>query len=348
MEAALSADQVLLADTAAQIAAELGCPAPPALPSTGDDTTGWELLAGTGLVGMHVGEAAGGGGAHSSDVALVVEALGAQQCLVPFIGQGVLAPELLWRAGAPPEMLAGVLDGTHRVTVAFDESLRGFAAPGASAIAWDARGATHALVLGADGQPHLVEIDGEVLAQADITRVLRRVSAGASAHTVGAPLAADAVVRVEALALALLAADLVGVMQSAVDAAVEYVKERRQFGVVIGTFQAVQHLAADAKVLLEGARSSLWYAAWAADELEPAEALAAARQAKAYASRVGVEVVELQTQLLGGIAITWEERAHVRVRRVLLDRVTLGDEHVLEDAIATTRLAPSATDEVAG
>ena len=43
-------------------------------------------------------------------------------------------------------------------------------------------------------------------------------------------------------------------------------------------------------------------------------------------------------QLFGGIAITWEERAHVRVRRALLDRVTLGDEFVHEDAIAAQRL----------
>ncbi len=339
MDAALSADQVLLAETAAQMAAEIGCPPPPALPTTADDETGWRLLTGTGFVALHLDEASGGGGAHSSDVALVVEALAGQQCLVPFLGQGVLAPELLWRAGAPAELLAGVADGSRRITVAFDESLQGLARCGAPAVAWDALGATHAVVLGADGQVCLAAIDGDVLPQVDITRVLRRVSTGRSCVPVtGATLDADALVRVEAFALAMLAADLVGVMQSAVDAAVDYVKQRQQFGVAVGTFQAVQHLAADAKVLLEGARSSSWYAAWGADELPPAEALLAAQQAKAYAARVGREVVELQTQLLGGIAITWEERAHVRVRRVLLDRATLGTEHELEDRIAAARL----------
>lgn len=58
--------------------------------------------------------------------------------------------------------------------------------------------------------------------------------------------------RFEAFALAMLAADLVGVMDSAVAAAADYVKSRAQFGVAVGTFQAVQHLAAEAKVLLEG------------------------------------------------------------------------------------------------
>jgi alkylation response protein AidB-like acyl-CoA dehydrogenase len=340
VEAALSADQVLLAETAAQMAAEIGCPPPPALPTADDDEAGWRLLAGTGFVAMHLDEASGGGGAHSSDVALVVEALARRQCLVPFVGQGVLAPELLWRAGAPAELLTAVADGSRRITVAFDESLHGLARCGAPAVAWDARGATHAVVLGARGELCLTPVDGEVLPQVDITRVVRRVGTGGScAPLSGSSIGADALVRVEALALAMLAADLVGVMQSAVDAAVDYVKQRHQFGVAVGTFQAVQHLAADAKVLLEGARSSLWYAAWVADELPPAEALLAAQQAKAYASRVGREVVELQTQLLGGIAITWEERAHVRVRRVLLDRATLGTEHELEDRIAATRLA---------
>lgn len=338
MEAALSADQVLLADTAAQVAAAMECPPPPSLPTVDDDVRGWRTLTETGFVGMHVEESQGGGGAHSSDVALVAEHLASRQCLVPFLGQGVLAPELLWRAAAPASVLAAVLEGTMRVTVAFDETLRRIARAGDAAIAWDARGATHAVVLGADDRVHLAPLEGEVLEQVDITRVLRRVPAGAVAEPVGRPVSVDVVQRFDAFALAMVAADLVGVMQSAVDAATDYVQQRKQFGVAVGTFQAVQHLAADAKVLLEGARSSSWYASWAADELEPAEALLAARQAKAYASRVGREVVELQTQLLGGIAITWEERAHVRVRRVLLDRVTLGDEFVQEDAIAATRL----------
>jgi len=138
--------------------------------------------------------------------------------------------------------------------------------------------------------------------------------------------------------LAMLAADLVGVMQAAVDASVAYVRDRVQFGVPVGSFQAVQHLAADALVMLEGARSSMWHAAWAVDALEPHEALLAARQAKSYCSRVGRQVVEIHVQLFGGIAITWEELAHIRVRRALVDRSTFGDEDVQDDAIAAVRV----------
>lgn len=338
MEAALSEDQFLIVETAARVAEQLACPAPTELPTTDDDLVGWEMLTEIGFASMHVDGMHGGGDAHSTDVALVTERLAATLSCVPYLGQGVLGPELAWRLGAPSSVLAGIVDGTRRVTIALDPSLRSIARVGHRGMAWDARGATHALALDATRCLCLVEIAPQVERSADITRVLRAVDAGAAFEVVSEPADADAVTRFEAFALAMLAADLVGVMQSAVDAAVGYVKSREQFGVAVGTFQAVQHLAADAKVLLEGARSSMWFASWASDELDPDAALLAARQAKAYCSRVALEVVELQVQLFGGIAITWEERAHVRVRRVLLDALTLGDVAFHEDAIAATRL----------
>ena len=342
MQAALSADQILLVETAARLAGQLACPPPQQLPPSGDDASGWRVLTDTGFACMHVAESHGGGGAHSADVALVVEQLSSALSCVPFLGQGVLAPELAWRAGAGPDFLSSCADGARGVTIAFDPSLCAFARVGEHAIAWDARGATHALAL--DSRHRLCSValgeDGaaDVLHGADVTRVLRTVDAGGAVEVLTDPVDAEVLARMHAFTLAMLAADLVGVMQSAVDAAVDHVTSRVQFGVAVGTFQAVQHLAADAKVLLEGARSSMWFGAWAADELDPVDALLAARQAKAYSSRVGREVAELQVQLFGGIAITWEERAHVRVRRVLLDRVTGGDEFAHEDAIAALRL----------
>ena len=143
---------------------------------------------------------------------------------------------------------------------------------------------------------------------------------------------------VHALLLTTLAADLVGVMQGALDDAVAYVAERRQFGVPVGTFQAVQHLAADAIVQIEGARSCCWYAAWAVDRLEPDEALLAAHVAKAYASRAGLAVVEATVQMFGGIAITWEQASHLRLRRALFDRQVAGDEAVNYAEVARLRL----------
>jgi alkylation response protein AidB-like acyl-CoA dehydrogenase len=338
MDVSLSADQVLLAETAARLAAQLGSPPPMDLPKVDDDPAAWELLAETGFACMHVAPDRGGSGARSSDLFLVVAALGAQLCTVPYLGQGVLAPELAWRGGADPTLLTSIADGSLRVTIALTEDLSDLGDPRHPAIAWDARGATHAMLMDPEGCVRMVELTGEPIGQADITRVLRLIDAGTPAETVAGPMSADTWQRCVAFSLSMLAADLLGIMEGAVDAATQYVASRRQFGVPVGSFQAVQHLAADAKVVLEGTRSAVWYAAWAADELEPADALLAARQAKAYASAAAMEVVELQMQMLGGIALTWEERAHVRTRRVLLDRLTFGDEYFHQDAIASFRL----------
>ena len=136
-----------------------------------------------------------------------------------------------------------------------------------------------------------------------------------------------------------IAADLLGVMQAALDDAVRYAGDRTQFGVKIGSFQAIQHLLADALVQVEGARSCLWHAAWAIDHLPVDEARLAAMTAKAYASAAGREVIEASAQVFGGIAITWEHVAHLRLRRMLLDRRLLGDESVHYEAIAAARLS---------
>ncbi len=135
-----------------------------------------------------------------------------------------------------------------------------------------------------------------------------------------------------------LAADLLGVMRGALDVAVTYARDRVQFGVPVGSFQAVQHLCADALVMVESARSATWHAAWAVDELPPDEAVLAARIAKAWCSRAGVEVCETAVQVLGGIGMTWEHLAHVHLRRALLDRTALGDEREQHERIGHARL----------
>ena len=113
-------------------------------------------------------------------------------------------------------------------------------------------------------------------------------------------------------------------MQGATDLGAAYAKERRQYGAPIGSFQAVQHLLADALVLTEGARSIALYAAWAVDALDPTEAVAAAATAKAYATRAARTACETSIQVHGGIGNTWECLAHVFLRRSLLSGDAFG------------------------
>jgi alkylation response protein AidB-like acyl-CoA dehydrogenase len=141
-----------------------------------------------------------------------------------------------------------------------------------------------------------------------------------------------------ALALVAVSADAIGVMSSALTRAVDYAKERVQYGVKIGSFQAIQHMCADAFVQIEASASLNRYAAWAVDALACDEALLAARVAKAYSSSVAREVTETVMQVFGGIGQTWEHVAHLHTRRALTDRALFGDEshHLLD--IADARL----------
>ncbi|MCF2532818.1 acyl-CoA dehydrogenase family protein [Yinghuangia soli] len=120
---------------------------------------------------------------------------------------------------------------------------------------------------------------------------------------------------VDAFALALAAADLVGTARGALDDAVEYVRTRKQFGRAVGGFQAVAHLAAEAAVDLAAAEAFADHAAWGVDHLPTPEALSVAYAARAVCAEAAIAVCETAIQLLGGIGMTWEHLAHMRLRR---------------------------------
>jgi alkylation response protein AidB-like acyl-CoA dehydrogenase len=140
----------------------------------------------------------------------------------------------------------------------------------------------------------------------------------------GHPIRDADLMRWTALGLALTCADLVGVMRGAVQLATDYASDRRQYGAPIGSFQALQHMLADAFVVMEGSRSVTLHATWAVDALESDEALAAASVAKAYCARAARDVCETAIQVHGGIGNTWECLAHVYLRRALLSSDVLG------------------------
>jgi alkylation response protein AidB-like acyl-CoA dehydrogenase len=278
------------------------------------------------------------------ETALCAEQFGRHLVALPLLGQGIIVPELLAAAEAD-DLLARVTAGELRIAPAFDPGLGQFASHGTSAVAWDAAGATHALMVeerAAGRQLVAVELSCPPVEGLDITRRYGRIPPAAVAHDLGPlglPIGPDRWARVEAVALTALAADLLGIMDGALADAVRHVSERRQFDVPVGSFQAVQHLAADCLVQVEGARSCVWYAAWAIDGAEAAERRIAAHTAKAYASRAAREVVEATIQMFGGVAITWEYLSHARARRMWTDRRVLGDERTHYAAIAAARLA---------
>jgi alkylation response protein AidB-like acyl-CoA dehydrogenase len=112
------------------------------------------------------------------------------------------------------------------------------------------------------------------------------------------------------------AADALGAARAVMHLAVEYAKVRKQFGQVIGSFQAVQHLCVDMYESVELARSGVIHALWAADNAAPGERHLAALRAKAFAGRLAT-VGDTAIQVFGGIGYTWEHDAHLYLKRLL-------------------------------
>jgi alkylation response protein AidB-like acyl-CoA dehydrogenase len=143
---------------------------------------------------------------------------------------------------------------------------------------------------------------------------------------------------------AALAAEVVGVCQRALGMSVDYVKERRQFGVPVGSFQAVAHRCAQMLLHTESARSTAYFAAWAADA-DPDGLHEAAALAGAAAATAGREVTSGAIQAHGGIGFTWEADVHWLFKRAELDRALLGGagrHHAALARAAARRLAGAA------
>jgi alkylation response protein AidB-like acyl-CoA dehydrogenase len=325
MDVRLSPEQVALRDSAAQVADRLG---PHAVGELDDPERAGKLdaaVAASGWRELRTATDDGSPWASGVEVAIVAEELGRGLADAPFLGP-TLAADLRRLAGAPPAA------SPETVALAPDLSAVGCrpdGTPAGGCVAVDARGATSALVLvpapGGHTLAHLALPGGTT--GVDLTRATVAIDPAAAVAQVPdqARLVTDeGESRWTALGLALTSADLVGTMRGAVRLATDYAKERRQFGKAIGSFQAVQHLLADALVATEGARSAALHAAWAVDALPAGDALAAAAVAKAYSARAARTVCETAIQVHGGIGNTWECLAHVHLRRALLSSDVLG------------------------
>jgi alkylation response protein AidB-like acyl-CoA dehydrogenase len=328
MDTRYTPEQAELARTARRLARELG----PRAVADLDDAKRSRRLADAvreaGWLELRHDDGSGGPVASGVEAAIIAEALGEAVADVPFTGP-VLAADLARRAGAAP------LEGA---VVAFAPDLIEPAVAAGSvtttpicAVDRAAAGATAAYVL-------VPESDGFRLAQAalegashgaDLTRALGRLPAGAPLRPV--PGQTRRLTRGDldawaALGLALTSADLVGGMRGVIELSVAYARERKQYGVAIGTFQALQHLLAEAHTLMEGAYSAALHPAWAVDPLEPREARLAGRVAKAYCARAARTVCETAVQVHGGMGNTWDCMVHVYLRRALLSSRWFGDD----------------------
>lgn len=288
----------------------------------------WRELGELGWPGIAVSEEFGGGGLGVVELVVLLEELGYASAVVPFLGS-VLAAGAIEAAGSDQQKakwLPGLASG----------ELRG-ALGAAGQLVPDAAGADVVVVVDVNARTASVQEGGAVEAvdAIDPTRRFGKVTAG------GDPLdSGDAGVAIDR-ALVAISADLVGTMQRGLDMTVEYVKERKQFGVPVGSFQAVQHKAAEILLAVEAGRAATLYAAWAADA-EPSSLPGAAAMAKAWTSDAGRTATASAIQLHGGIGFTWEADVHWLFKRAQLDAALLGGAGVHRARVAALQAAAAA------
>jgi alkylation response protein AidB-like acyl-CoA dehydrogenase len=324
MDVRLSSEQQALRESSARLIDRLG---PHAVRDLGEPERVAKLDAAiTGAGWRELRTAAEGAAPLASGVeaAIVAEELGRGLADVSFLGP-TMASELRRLAGAPPS--------AEVETVALTADLFSLAVEGeASAkVAIDVQGSRRSILLIAGPRGHrLAQVDlRSGPAGVDLTRPSVTIEGpGAPIESASPAVRPDDLERWTALGLSLVCADLVGTMCGAVQLATTYATQRRQYGAAIGSFQAIQHLLADAYVLSEGARSVALHAAWAVDALSPSDALAAAALAKAYCARAARTACETAIQVHGGVGNTWECLAHVYLRRALLSGDLFGDAEV--------------------
>jgi alkylation response protein AidB-like acyl-CoA dehydrogenase len=130
-----------------------------------------------------------------------------------------------------------------------------------------------------------------------------------------------------------IAAECLGGAERALELAVEYVRVREHFGRPVGSFQAVQHLAAEAAAAIEPARALLWYAAWAFDH-RPREAPLAAAMAKVACGEVFRAVSRTAIEMFGGVGFTFENDMHLYFKRALANSTAFGDAPFHRERVA--------------
>jgi alkylation response protein AidB-like acyl-CoA dehydrogenase len=320
----------------------------------GYDEAVWKQMADQlGLQGLVIPEEFGGSGYGFIELVVVLEEMGRRLLCAPYFSSVVLAAQTLLHSGddaAKKELLPGIASGETIATLAFTE-------PNGK---WDESGITATASKSGDGWTidgtKMFVLDGHtagliiVAAKTDKGVSLFTVAGGASGLTRTALSTMDqtrkqaklelsgtpaqllgtegegwtVLERVLDLAAVALAAEQVGGAQFVLEMAVQYAKDRVQFGRPIGSFQAIKHKCADMLLEVESAKSAAYYAGWCASELND-ELPSVASLAKAYCSEAYFHATAENIQIHGGIGFTWEHPAHLYFKRAKSSELLFGD-----------------------
>jgi alkylation response protein AidB-like acyl-CoA dehydrogenase len=320
----------------------------------GLDPAVWSQMAEQlGLQGLAIPEEFGGSGFSYVELCIVLEEMGRRLLVAPFFSSVVLAANTLLESGddaAKKELLPGIASGETFATLALTEdngrwdeagiTLRATQSGGA----WSLTGAKSFVLDGAiadlilvaartDAGVSIFAVQGDApgltrtrLATMDLTRKQAKLEfADTPARLIGAEGAGWGVLEtVLDLVNVALVNESVGGAQEVLETAVQYAKDRVQFGRPIGSFQAIKHKCADMLLEVESSKSAAYYAASCAaertDELPTTACLA-----KAYVGEAYFHAAAENIQIHGGIGFTWEHSAHLYFKRAKSSELLFGD-----------------------
>ena len=256
----------------------------------------WQELAELGWTGVSIAEADGGAGLGFLEEAILFEEMGRALTHAPYWSTvAVMLPAL------PAELQAEVARGEASWTLA------------AGPLVPDLDTATRIATIGGDSIWELDGAEREVLQTNDETRPLGVVSGGEAGRKLAS---SELLPQIRTRSLTALSLEACGVGSRALELAVEYAKEREQFGKPIGTYQAISHPLATTLMELELGRSLALFAAWCIAEDDPRAPIAAAA-AKSLCADAAVAACERSIQVHGGIGFTWEHVLHRLYKRAL-------------------------------
>ncbi len=336
----------------------------------GFEQADWAEMAELGWPGLALPERWGGQGLGIVDLAVLFEEMGYALAPSPLLSNTVAGLALAANADDAQceRWLAPLAGGEKRGTLALFEAGtsaaigefgmeavadgEGVVLDGEKVLVMDAASADFFLVATADGRRHVVERDADGVSVApeksiDLTRRLYSVTFDGVRVGPEATLAGGQEDYLPVLwrGCAAIAAESTGVAQRTMEMAVDYAKEREQFGRPIGAYQAVSHRCAQMLLETENARSAVYGAAWAADA-EPDSLPLAASMAKAYASDAGWRVPDASIQVHGGIGFTWEHDLHFFLKRGKANAAMFGTASWHRERVADLVLADRVAVEV--
>lgn len=328
----------------------------------------WGRFAELGIIGALFKEGAGGFGGHGADLMVVFEALGRHLVVEPFLPT-LLGGTVLANAGDQEALIEQVIGGEAMIALAHGEPLGRYELSHVETTASKNGGAyvingDKAVVLGGATATHLIvsaRTSGDADSEEGISMFLVEKSDavhvrdygtldgypaaevrfdGAEASLIGAEGAGFAMLE-EAFAAATTAvcAEAFGAMEVAKDLTVEYMHTRKQFGVPIGKFQALNHRMADILIELEQMRSAVINAAGNlnADRNTREREVSACKH---LCGTIGRQVAEESIQIHGGMGMTWEYPVgHFAKRIIMIDHLFGDTDHHLERYIQLGRNA---------